>query len=455
MKIRTRLSLDFTLLTAAFMLLVFLVIYFSFSGYLRRDFYSRLNDRALITANVFFEKDELTRRSFIEIQKKYQQILPEEQSFVYDAKTQQAFIKDSTGLVTPQLIARVLEESNIEFEAGNKQGVGIEYEDNEGDFIIITMATNVFGQSQLRSLLVVLAITYVGGLAIIFLLSRRFARKALEPIVGINADLKNIRSSNLDKRLKVAQNKDEINELSNNFNDLLERLEHSFDLQRSFVNNASHELRTPLTSIIGELEVMLSRPRDRNEYEDTMHSVLAEAEKLTQILNQLFELSSYDGNDARLKIEAVPLAELLAMLKDSWEPNGVDFVNDKVFLEAPAEEQVIIHANLLLLETAINNIVKNALKFSSNKPVEISVSQYGSEIELKISDNGVGIREADLPNIFQPFYRSENVRGYAGTGIGLSISQRIVQVHGGRITAASIPGEKTSFHIYLPIKNPF
>jgi signal transduction histidine kinase len=455
MKIRTRLSMEFTLLTAGFMLLVFLAIYLLFSNYLRRDFFSRLNDRALVTANVYLEKDELTRRSFTAIQKKYLQILPEEQSFIYNENNQGAFISDTSGLITRDLINSVRSRGRLEFNLGDKQGVGINYADNEGDFVIVTIANNSFGRSQLQNLLLVLAGTYLAGLVIIFLLSRRFAQQALLPIVQINKDLRQIRSSNLHKRITVPQNKDEINEVANNFNDLLERLEHSFDLQRSFVNNASHELRTPLTSIIGELEVILSRRRDPGEYEEAMKSVLTEAEKLTTILNQLFELSSYEGNEARLKLGDMIANDFIASLEAAWKEENVQFHLVGVDTGVNRGNSFLLTANQLLLETAVNNILKNAVKFSGDKTVFVHTVYHPNELEIAVTDQGVGIEPADLDKIFQPFYRADTARTFAGNGIGLSIAQRIINIHGGRIVVESTPGKQTSFHVFLPIRKAF
>ncbi|MET0244875.1 MAG: HAMP domain-containing sensor histidine kinase [Flavitalea sp.] len=446
MKIRNRLSFEFTLLAAGVMLLVMALVYFVFANYMKREFYARLNDRAVVTGNVYLERDELTRRSFQEIQKRFTQGLPGEQALIFDEKDNQTFTTDTTGLIDIDMVRRIRQEGQYQFTVQNRQAVGINYEDNQGNFVIVIAAKNVLGRAQLNNLLIVLGIAYLTGLGVVFLLSKRFASNALKPIVHINAKINQIQSSNLHQRIEVEDNKDEINEVADNFNALLVRLEHSFDLQRSFVNNASHELRTPLTAIVGELEVMLSRARTTEEYQQTMKSVLAESEKLTRILNQLFELSSYEGNESDIRYTQIPLVELYAGIEQEWAAENLIIKSD-----VSDDQPLVVHGNQLLIETALRNVIKNAIKFSADKPVEISLNVHDQYARFSVCDHGIGIKSADLPHIFEPFFRAENARSFAGTGIGLSIAKKITEVHKGSITVASEPGEKTCFHIFLPV----
>ncbi len=452
MKIRNRLSLEFTLLSAGIMLLVFLLIYGLFADYIEQTFFHRLRDRALITAQVFLEKDELTRKSFLEIQEKYLQRLPGEQSFIYNNENRLSFISDSSELVTRELLEGVRDRNESFFRIGGKPAAGINYEDNQGDFVIIVAANNISGQQHLNNLLWVLCVTYVVGLLITFTFSTRFAGKALHPIVHINRKMTEIRSRNLHERVDVPQNKDEINELANNFNGLLSHLEDAFESQRSFVSNASHELRTPLTAIIGELEVALSKPRSQEEYMATMHSVLAESDRLSKILNHLFELTSFIDN-YQARFQDMEAGELLHDLRSSWEAKGETYF---ILVDPPEiPSGLVLRCNQVLLETAFNNLLKNAFKFSHQQPVHINWRVEDQQLRIDIADKGIGIPETDQLHIFEPFFRADNARAFPGNGVGLSITQKIILLHQGTISVSSSVGTGTCFHISLPINTAF
>ena len=452
MKIRNRLSLEFTLLTAGIMLLVMVLIYGLFADYVKQVFFHRLRDRALITAQVFLEKDELTKKSFLEIQQKYMQSLPSERSFIFNEQNTQTFLNDSSIVIDPGIIEKVRNNSQQFFMLGQLPAAGIAYNDNQGNFVIIVTARNVSGSQHLNNLLAMLCITYVIGLFVLFIFSKRFAGKALKPIIHVNNTIRQIRSGNLHERVIVPDNKDEINELANNFNTLLEHLEHAFDMQRSFVSNASHELRTPLTSIIGELEVMLNKPRTQEEYISTMRSVLAESEKLTQIINRLFELSNYDAASPRQPFEPVDIYEMMEDIIQDWLSKGPEFKLDfKVNIKAAPW----ILGNRVLLETAINNVIRNAFKYSDNQPVELELNNNGNMFQISISDKGIGFDAAEAENLFQPFVRGNNARQFPGSGVGLSITQKIIRMHKGTVQAVALQPTGACFHINLPISHRF
>ncbi|RYF99232.1 MAG: HAMP domain-containing histidine kinase, partial [Chitinophagaceae bacterium] len=180
----------------------------------------------------------------------------------------------------------------------------------------------------------------------------------------------------------------------------------------------------------------------------TMTSVLAESEKLTKILNQLFELSSYEGNESDIRYTQIPLIELYAGIEQEWAG-----ALEKIVISSDVSEDqpLIVHGNQLLIETALRNIIKNAIKFSGNKSIEITLTVQNHQAKFSVCDHGIGINQTDLAHIFEPFFRAENARSFAGTGIGLSIAKKITEVHRGSISVESEPGVRTCFHIFLPI----
>ena len=222
----------------------------------------------------------------------------------------------------------------------------------------------------------------------------------LKPVSDISDQANNITETNLHLRLNTGNSKDEIAELAITFNKMLERLEHSFDLQKEFVSNASHELRTPLTSIIGNIEVTLSMTRSEREHREVLYSILQESERLQNLSNGLLSLAQSDLDFQKVSNDEIRIDELLLEIKDEITAKYPDRILELQFDQMPdKEEELEILGEHNLLETALLNLVDNACKFSKDKPVLISLVVTHQRIEIKISDRGVGIPAEEIIKI--------------------------------------------------------
>ncbi len=451
MRIRHRLALQFTLLSGIILLIIFALVYLLSAQYVRQVFYRQLEDRALITAQVHLEKDELTKKKFREIQKKYMQSIPDERSNIYNENNQPVFVESSVN-IQPDVLQTIRQQQLHRFVYEGQAAVGLYYKDNQGNYVIVVTARNIAGVEQLIHLAWILAATFSLGLLLIFLIGQWYAKRSLMPINRINREVKSIRASNLHLRVHRGRNKDEIDELASNFNELLERLEKSFATQQSFVSNASHELRTPLTAIITELEVVLQRDRNNAEYLQTLRSVLNESEKLQAITDGLLELTKADAGEWYAHREDIRLDELLWELKAEWQERYPAQHLDVEFGKMPEDAAaLVVSGNRQLLALAIRNIIKNAFKFSGLQPVKCRLECDNGYILIAIADTGVGIEEEDMERIFLPLFRADNARVFPGFGIGLSLSQKIIHAHGGLVTVESKPGIGSTFNISFTI----
>lgn len=455
MKIKNRLSLQFTAIVATMMAVVFSVLFWITEESRKTDFYARVKDRALTTAEIFLAQDNLTKEKFREVQKKYPQQLPDEIVRLYDSLGNYAFIKDITPYWTKDIVNKVRQDKYLEYQHGDRQTVGIYYMDNSGNFVVLASAVDDYGFTRQRELLLVLIAIFVITLFIMFMTGRIFAEVALSPINRVNLQVKNIQASNLNQRVDEGNGKDEISALAINFNNLLGRLQEAFEIQSSFVTNASHELRTPVTSIIGEIEVTLGKVREREDYQKSMQSILTEAERLKEITDNLLELAQVNFSITRLSSSPVRIDELLWDLRAEWMKKTEDSKLDLKFDDLPDDEnKLVVNGNKQLLDMAISNILKNAFKFSGNEKVVCSLTQADHLITLSIADRGIGISEDDIPHIFQPFYRGNNARVYSGYGIGLSLTEKIIHIHHGTILVKSRIGEGAEFLVSLPSISP-
>src|SRR6185312_767612 len=266
MKVKDRLSLQFTFMFAVLLMVVLIGIYILAAGKRSKTFYDTLADRALTAGQLSLAQDNMSEESFNKVIKKYPQSLPNEVIRIYNDKFEPVFIKEDSVHWSADIIQKVVKEKKVRFTIGSKQIAGLYYIDNSGNFVVIASAVNDAAFHNLRQLLWIMIFFFVISLLITFSLGRFFATIALRPITQIVNKMKIIRASSLDKRLPVGnKNKDEINELMVTINALLEHLEQSFSAQQAFIANASHELRTPLTTIMGNAEITLRSDREKED----------------------------------------------------------------------------------------------------------------------------------------------------------------------------------------------
>ena len=452
MRIRTRLTLIYTVIIALILLFLNLYIFYFTKISIKKDFFDRLENRALVTSQMYLKEDNLPPAVFEQVRTKYVQSLPDEIPRMYDSLNRPSFIvnKDDHAFPT-EVINNTRKLKNIEYEDGDRQVVGIFTTDNQGDFVTLVSAPDITGHARLNALKKVLLIGFLISILIVYLSGLFFSRQALKPMSDIIAEVKKISASNLHLRVNEGNGKDEIALLAVTFNEFLNRLEIAFEMQKNFVSNASHELRTPLTSIIGEVEVTLNKHRNVDYYEKTLKSVLIEGEKLNQLTTGLLNLARVSFDDSQLIIEDVRIDELLWDTKELLLSQNKDYNIHIEYLDMPDDpDKLIIRGNKQLLQVALGNIMENACKFSDNKTVEAILKFNPDNIQITIIDKGIGIPADDLKNIFEPFYRATNARSYSGSGVGLSLTQKIIKLHKGNIEISSVLNEGTKVKIIFP-----
>nr|WP_294876946.1 HAMP domain-containing sensor histidine kinase [uncultured Pedobacter sp.] len=276
-------------------------------------------------------------------------------------------------------------------------------------------------------------------------------KKKLLPLDLFIDQVKLIKSNNLHFRVKEGPNKDEIHLLAQNFNNLMEHLEQSFILQKTFVANASHELRTPITRMIIGTEIALSQDRSKEEYQKALTSVLEDSEKLENIISSLLKLAQADLEYGSTNLEKVRIDEMIWSLQDEWnQKTGMNNLLVEVKDLPMDEDQLSIICNPTLLQIAIDNLISNAFKFSDHQPVKCMLHIKDDGIHISITDTGVGIEPADLDNVFKPFYSSSSKTEHAGSGMGLYMAHKIITLYQGNITVKSQKHQGTTFHVHFP-----
>ena len=453
MKIKNRLSIYFAAITIIVLLIVEIAIGLTVNSIIKSNFYSKLMDRATVAAQVYLEADEISADSLNHVKERYLLRLPDEVVRFYNDKNAASFIKDKSQYWPGTVINQVRKQKQLQFAEGQRQTVGIYYNDNQGDFVILVSAIDHEGSKRLTDLVRSLAILLIVVGIVLFVASRWFAQKALEPIGNVIKQMRMVSAGNLSLRVDEGNGKDEISALAFNFNRLLAHLENAFELQETFVINASHELRTPITSIIGEIEITMNKARTNAEYEQVLKSVLTDAERLKETITSLLELAHVDMNYTQPTFKPVAIDELIWELSDYWAARagkGMFVVNVSHLPEDP--EKLLIPANKQLLTIALNNIIANGFKFSENKRVKCGLYAANDRITITITDFGIGIPVDEMEKVFQSFYRGANVKNYMGNGIGLYVTNKIITLFNGTIAIKSLPEQGTDIIITFPLQ---
>jgi signal transduction histidine kinase len=455
MKIQTKTTLLFTLLTATIFLILNITVYYFLSSFAHRDFNKRLELRAKLSAKYRFEQGEISTEAFRNLQRQYLEKLPEEQA---------SFIAVEGGTirrgekVPPNLPESVLQEAidaggtTVYYQTRFRHFAIFLYTHNSGRFLVIGSATNVVGMEMMRELRILKIIQFVCAVIIIYTVGLYFSRKTFQPFRDIISRVKQISEGNLHLRLTERSGGDEIAELTGTFNQMLNRLETAFEAQNNFISNASHELRTPLTAILGETEFALSKSRTPEVYQNSLEQVAQQAEKLQVLCKGLLSLAQTGFNGKVQSWKLVRMDQLVFDVKadcDAILPdNHIRLVMDDLPLN---EEKISINGNYDLLKNAINNIVLNACKYSHNQPVLLQLTLEGQHIIIRVKDQGIGIPSEELKYIYDPFFRASNTTAFEGYGIGMPLANNIIRLHNGRILINTEEGVGTEVRVVLPM----
>jgi heavy metal sensor kinase len=302
----------------------------------------------------------------------------------------------------------------------------------------------------LKQLLMMAIFVVPAGLAVASVASWWMAGRALRPINELTRAAMKIGISDLDRRLPLQGTGDELDQLSITFNDMFGRLAKAIGEMKQFTASISHELRTPLTILRGEAEVMLLQQHSIQEYRRLLASHLEEYDRLAQLINRLLTLARAEAGDIRMHPATIDLDRLTRYLVEQLD--GVSS-SKQISLSIQSEGPVYVKADREWLESAILNLLDNAIKYTfRGGRITITVENRGAERRLEIQDTGIGIAPEAVPHIFERFYRADPSRSsiHEGVGLGLSLVQWIVQQHMGRVEVNSELGKGSSFTICLP-----
>jgi signal transduction histidine kinase len=444
MNIKIRLSLQFTLIVAGILLFFsILVYYFSYTSQLakfREDLLDGAKNTAILLINVVEVDSSLLKKihqSTISWEKEEIALTDSAFNLVYGNNIQ--YLSDKVIRVNSN-------KSDINFfSIGEKDGVCYKHKFKNRTYNVFVMAFDNTRPENLSELRGILLWSILFSIWLSVLLSYFFSKKAIQPISRIIKSVKNINSSRLNDRLNEGNRKDEIDQLAITFNEMLSNLEIAFKNQEDFISNASHELRTPLTVMIGESDYLLSHNRKKEEYINHISGLVNDLKTLNSLLNSLLELAQINRDNSILlsnvRIDEI-IYNVIHQLKTRYQGRKI-----LPKIQYPENDNdLLIYGNSGLLTIAFKNLIDNACKFS-NDDVTIEFLIQDKFIKIDISDQGIGIPSNELESIYLPFRRASNVKFKGGFGVGLSLVNKIIELHDATLKVYSIENEGTRFEI--------
>jgi signal transduction histidine kinase len=451
-KIKNRIALQFTLMVAVILLLFSVAIYTLSSNYRQEEFYDRLKSKARTTCRLLVKVNGIDKNLLRVIDQNTLTEMLDEKVLIFNSKNELIYSSVDDKLITyhARLLTEVREKKDIEYLEGDSENIGLLYEEGEEPLVVLASAYDKFGKSKMRNLLQTLAWGLTGGIGLTVLLGIYFAGNSLRPISRINEQVSLITAHNLDQQLDEGNRKDEIAQLAINFNTVLSRLHKAFEQQKSFVSHASHELRTPLAALKSEVQLGQRFAKDTPLLTEVFDNLFSDTERLISITNNLLFLARSVENMGTLNTSAVRIEDISFQAKEELLAARPDYTVIIDYDNIPENENdTLIQGNEELLKRVLLNLMDNACKYSDNSTVKLFIATDPTHCTVRVVDQGIGISPNDLPFIFDSFYRSANTRDVPGFGIGLSICQRIVDLHQGTLTATSVVASGSTFTLSL------
>lgn len=454
---RTRTKIALWLIVSSVALFLFLVgsIYYSLYDYSFDDFFIQMKTRVTLAARFEFDTDHECLLMLKLLKEEHIESLENERVNFYYVSNPGMLKRIADNAKLPESYLKKIYHNGFgKLRKGERFYTGIKYVKQEESHLVVLSATNYYATHHLRFIGKIMVICILVFTLLSVFLAYFFSKHIFDPIQNISNRVKDISTSNLHLRLDEENDDNEITHLAATFNDLLNRLETAFEVQKNFISNASHDFLTPLTCIIGEAEVILMKVRDVQEYKDAVSRILIQSERLHQIIQGLLNLAEIGYRNKAIDIELVRTDELIYEAKaiiDNLNPSNNILIDLSLLPED--SKNLKIFCNKSLLTIALTNILTNACKYSNNQLVKISIASSTNFVLIIVSDRGIGIPHDEIQFIFDPFFRASNTQNYEGYGIGLPLCRSILKILNGQLNIISTVNVGTTVELRLPIAN--
>lgn len=451
MSIKQKITVRFSLLVAALLLLFSVFIYQTYASYRQNQMRTRLQRRAIAAQLFLTNRTEFLRTTYL--------TLPEQHEVLFDAANQKLFSSsgpDDYPITTDLLRAARQQETYFSYHSpawpNDKEGVALSFVQGSARYVSVVTAYDLAGRQTAQNLRLILTFGNLLSLLVIALAGFIFARQAMSPFDGLIQQLDGATVNDFSFRLTRSQPRDEAGYLAESFNQLLGNLEQLASSQENFVAYASHELRTPLTVVKGILETSGAYDQTLTETRQSMEKALHRLEGAIDLANallQLAEVESLKGTRLQDDINLIDsIFDTVVYFGEKYPQQQIDVQLTDEFTEQSSAMRLI--GNATLLRTVLINLIDNACKYSGFQPVLVAVRVSGGSVIIDIIDQGIGIPPAQVGDVFLPMMRASNVGNIRGFGLGLTLARRIIDMHQGTLSVGPSQTGGTTATLRLP-----
>jgi signal transduction histidine kinase len=452
--IRFKLIFSFTIISSGILILFSITLISSYSSYRELSYFSRLKENSDNLLSILLEKKYHSGSSVSKItidDLGMFRIMPNQKIILIDGNFIPIMEVNVTDLDYLNYFVEYINDETEEFFVNDTQYVCYPISFSGRKYHALSYGYDITGQAKFRVLKKTVTAMCSIGVILIFFIAYAYSGFLLRPIRNIIDQVKVISDQNLHLRLEAGTDKeDEMNQLAKTFNQMLERLEYSFLIEKKFVANTSHEYRTPLTAMKGQIEVAMMNERSNDYYVNLLKSISEDINRLISLQESLSSLMGSNLMHTRNEFKEITILDMISEARDYVIRANPNYSIRFIVNEYPEETQLtLVNGDSILLKSAIINLLDNACKFSHPNQCTIQLTFNHRKIIIEVIDSGVGIHPDAMPYIFDPFYRSKDKPSVEGFGIGLSLVKRIVDLHDGEIKVKSKTGVGSTFTVVL------
>lgn len=454
MQIRTKITFYFFITAASLMTISFNAIYFITKNKISNDFQDQILKKAKTRAVYRLKLNEIDNETLKKLDFHKKDIFKDENISIYDAKNTKIYTNNNQYNFNSifqnfnSILNQIKIEKNFYTSIDNLEIVGQIFNDKHKNYVIIVAAKNTYGQNLLKNLRTNLLMIFIIILSALWVFGWIFSKKILNPISILMNQVDRIKLNNISLRLPKNKNNDELSRLTETFNHMLDRLENSFLVQKSFLANVSHELMNPLSMIKTQIEISQLSNRNSDEYKNTLNSIHDDISRLINISKQLISLSEISNNSNKNSFINIRIDEFIFETKKKFLQNNPSATVRIIIGDLPNDEKKMnVFGNEILIQTCFYNLIENGVKYSSDNTVAIEMYFKNNHIHVAFKNIGEPIDLKEQEKIFTPFYRSSKYETKKGYGIGLSIVKNIIELHEATIEINRTPEQYTEFLI--------
>jgi two-component system sensor histidine kinase ArlS len=451
MNYKTRLTLLFVGLFFIVLTSILSFIYVSYSEFRRDEFFERLREKSFNTARLLIDVKEVDTHLLRIIDQNSINKMYDEKILIFDEQDKLIYssLDDETIPYSRSVIDQIRDrEDKYYVDEDGDEVVGVHYTGQGHDYVVLASAYDVYGISKLENLRNLVILALLLGTVLIALSSYYYIRQVFRPIDQLNISIQTISENNLKEFVHVKKNRDELDQLAHNYNQMLSRLFKAFESQRAFVRNAAHELKTPLALVHGKLERLEDwSETSTGEVQGLVSSIIKDIDEQATLIESLLLIQRLQSqlpiNTAQVRVDEL----LFESIKESSVVHPHHKVSVDIAPSVQSEKHLTVSGNSLLLKTCFRNLIENAALYAPATELKIVITHPVLQVHLEFANAGNEPLPAEL--IFEPFYRQTSQQEKPGHGLGLSIVRQITELMMGGVAYDYRNGLHT-FELWLP-----